>query len=94
VEEARRDGMLDFRETRITAQAACSLPGFLYSWYRPDGRLGAEEVVQELTVLVARLLGLQDQRGLPSATLVAGAGSGAAREEASSRLSARSENTR
>ena len=94
MEEARRDGMLDFRETRITAQAACSLPGFLYNWYRPDGRLGAEEVVQELTALVARMLGLQDQRGLPSATLVPGAGAGAAREVASSRLSARSENTR
>ena len=94
LEEARRDGMLDFRETRITAQAACSLPGFLYNWYRPDGRLGAEEVVQELTGLVARMLGLQDQRGLPSATLVPGAGAGAAREVASSRLSARSENTR
>jgi hypothetical protein len=34
----RRDGKFDFNETRITALAACGLPGFLYAWYRPDGR--------------------------------------------------------
>lgn len=39
LEEARSDGDLDFQDTRITAFAALSLPGFLYSWYRPDGRL-------------------------------------------------------
>ena len=94
LERGRDDGMFEFNDTKITALAACSLPGFLYNWYRPDGRLGAEEVVQALTALVARMLGLQDQRGPPSATLVAGAGAGAAREVASSRLSARSENTR
>jgi AcrR family transcriptional regulator len=59
MEEARRDGMLDFNETRITALAACSLPGFLYSWYRPDGRLAPEEMVQELTQLAWRVIGLR-----------------------------------
>ena len=29
----------------------CSLPGFLYSWYRPDGRLSPDEVVAELSKL-------------------------------------------
>ena len=59
MEEARRDGTLDFNETRITALAACSLPGFLYSWYRPDGRLAPEEMVQELTQLAWRVIGLR-----------------------------------
>jgi hypothetical protein len=59
MEEARRDGMLDFNETRITALAACSLPGFLYSWYRPDGRLSPEAMVQELTQLAWRVIGLR-----------------------------------
>jgi AcrR family transcriptional regulator len=59
MEEARRDGMLDFNETRITALAACSLPGFLYSWYRPDGRLSPEEMVRELTQLAWRVIGLR-----------------------------------
>ena len=59
MEEGRRAGHFDFSETRITAQAACSLPGFLYHWYRPDGRLPPEQVVQELTGLAGRVLGLR-----------------------------------
>jgi AcrR family transcriptional regulator len=59
LEEARRDGDLDFVETKITAFAALSLPGFLYSWYRPDGRLSPDEVVGELSRLAWRVLGLR-----------------------------------
>ncbi|GAA4357451.1 TetR/AcrR family transcriptional regulator [Variovorax defluvii] len=61
LEEARRDGDLDFRETKLTALAALSLPGFLYSWYRPEGRLSPEEVVAELTRLSWRVLGLRER---------------------------------
>lgn len=59
LEEARADGDLDFTETKITALAACSLPGFLYSWYRPGGRLSPDEVVAELTRLASRVIGLR-----------------------------------
>ena len=59
MEQARREGTLDFRETKITALAACSLPGFLYSWYRPDGRLSPDQVVSELTALAWRVIGLR-----------------------------------
>ncbi len=59
LEEGRASGHLDFRVTRITAQAACSLPGFLYNWYRPGGRLGTAEMVAELTELASRVLGLR-----------------------------------
>ena len=59
LEAGRQEGMFDFRETRITAQAACSLPGFLYNWYRPDGRLSLDEVVHELSLLAYRVLGLR-----------------------------------
>lgn len=62
LEEGRRDGMFEFNDTKITALAACSLPGFLYNWYRPDGRLPAEEVVQELATLSYRVLGLRTRR--------------------------------
>ena len=58
LEQGRRDGSFDFSETRITAMAACSLPGFLYAWYRPDGRLGPEEMVRELSKLAWRVIGL------------------------------------
>ena len=59
LEQGRADGAFDFDETRVTAQAACSLPGFLYNWYRPDGRMAPETMVQELTRLAGRVLGLK-----------------------------------
>lgn len=59
LEEARRDGDLDFRDTRITALAACSLPGFLYTWYRPDGRLSPDALAAELAQLASRVIGLR-----------------------------------
>ncbi|RZI77403.1 MAG: TetR/AcrR family transcriptional regulator [Variovorax sp.] len=60
LEQARRDGDLDFDDTKITALAACSLPGFLYTWYRPDGRLSPDEVVAALGKLAWRVLGLKN----------------------------------
>ncbi|WP_343051566.1 TetR/AcrR family transcriptional regulator [Pseudaquabacterium terrae] len=58
MEQARAEGTLDFAETKVTALAACSIPGFLYSWYRPEGRLDSESMVQELTALAWRVIGL------------------------------------
>ncbi|MCW5234438.1 TetR/AcrR family transcriptional regulator [Verminephrobacter eiseniae] len=62
LDEGRRDGMFEFNDTKVTALAACSLPGFLYHWYRPDGRLAPEELVQELAHLAWRVLGLRRKR--------------------------------
>lgn len=66
LEAGRRSGHLRFNETRITALAACSLPGFLYSWYRPDGRLPPEAMVQELASLAWRVIGLQPAGPAPA----------------------------
>lgn len=66
LEEGRRDGMFEFNDTKITALAACSLPGFLYNWYRPDGRLPADEVARELATLAWRVLGLRTRRRPPA----------------------------
>ena len=62
LEQGREDGMFEFNDTKITALAACSLPGFLYNWYRPDGRLSQDEVAQELAQLAWRVLGLRRTR--------------------------------
>ena len=62
LEMGRDDGMFEFNDTKITALAACSLPGFLYNWYRPDGRLSQDEVAQELAQLAWRVLGLRRTR--------------------------------
>jgi AcrR family transcriptional regulator len=62
LEEARREGTLHFNDTRLTALAACSIAGFMYSWYRPDGRLAPDEVVHELSQLAWRVIGLRRTR--------------------------------
>ena len=62
LEQGRAEGSFDFDDTRVTAQAACSLPGFLYNWYRPDGRMPQDEVAQELAQLAWRVLGLRRTR--------------------------------
>ena len=57
--QGRAEGWFDGGEVRIAAQAACSIPGFLYQWYRPDGRLSACAMEDELTHLACRLLGIR-----------------------------------
>jgi AcrR family transcriptional regulator len=59
LEEARNDGDLDFGDAKITALAACSLPGFCYTWYRPDGRLSTDEMVRTLCSYAWRVIGLR-----------------------------------
>jgi AcrR family transcriptional regulator len=59
LEQGRREGTLAFGETRLTAVAACSLPGFMYTWYRPDGRLPPAEVARELLAMTLRVIGLR-----------------------------------
>ena len=66
LEQGRAEGSFDFDDTLVTAQAACSLPGFLYNWYRPDGRMPPEAMVQQLTRLAGRVLGLRAPLGKPS----------------------------
>ena len=58
LEQGRHDGDFDFGDTMVTALAACSLPGFLYTWYRPGGRLTQEQTVAELSRLAWRVLGM------------------------------------
>ncbi len=59
LEQGRRDGTLEFNETRLTALATCSLPGFVHTWYRPDGRLSPDEVAHELVGMALRVIGLR-----------------------------------
>ncbi|MFT3778435.1 MAG: TetR/AcrR family transcriptional regulator [Ottowia sp.] len=62
LEEGRADGMLDFEDTKVTALAACSLTGFLFYWYRPDGRLPPEAMIKKLTEASCRVIGLRRRR--------------------------------
>ena len=59
LEQGRREGTLEFTDARLTARAVSSLPGFLYTWYRPDGRLPPAELTRELVTMALRLIGLR-----------------------------------
>lgn len=59
LEQGRREGTLEFTDARLTARAVSSLPGFLYTWYRPDGRLPPAELTRELVAMALRLIGLR-----------------------------------
>jgi AcrR family transcriptional regulator len=66
LEDGREEGWFDFSETRITAQAACSVSGFLYTWYKPEGRLDVDTIVAELVEIACRALGLRKTRRKPA----------------------------
>lgn len=59
LEQARADGTAEFENTMVCALAACSIPGFLYNWYRPDGPLSPDEMVRVLTAAALRVIGLR-----------------------------------
>ena len=59
MEAGRRDGQLDFEDAAVTAKAMGGAVGFMYTWYRPDGRLPPGELVEQLTGTLYRMIGLR-----------------------------------
>lgn len=69
MEEGRRNGRLDFDDAGITAKAMGGVVGFMYTWYRPDGRLPPEAVTERLTTTLATMIGLRLPRARTRAPL-------------------------
>jgi AcrR family transcriptional regulator len=65
MEQGRRDGALCFEDTTVTARAMGGAVGFIYTWYRPDGRLPPEELADRLTATLFRMIGLNDAASRP-----------------------------
>ena len=59
MEQGRHEGRLDFEDAAVTAKAMGGAVGFMYTWYRPDGRLPPEELVARLTGTLYRMIGLR-----------------------------------
>lgn len=63
LEQARRDGDLDFEDTKLTALAIGSVAGFMYTWYKPDGRIVPQDMVEELTRILLKIAGADTRKG-------------------------------
>lgn len=59
MEQGRRDGQLDFEDAALTAKAMGGVVGFMYTWYRPEGRLPPEQLVARLTGTLYLMIGLR-----------------------------------
>ena len=59
LEQGRREGKLEFEDAALTAKAMGGVVGFMYTWYRPDGRLSAEELAARLTGTLYLMIGLR-----------------------------------
>ena len=59
MDEGRRDGKLSFEDTTVTAMAMGGAVGFMYTWYRPEGRLPPDELVGRLTATLFKMIGLR-----------------------------------
>ena len=59
MEEGRRQGKLSFEDATVTAMAMGGAVGFMYTWYRPDGRLPPDELVSRLTATLCKMIGLR-----------------------------------
>jgi len=60
LEQGRNDGELDFVDTKFTAIGIGSIAGFLYTWYKPDGAIGPDEMVAQLMHLLLKIAGARE----------------------------------
>lgn len=63
LEEARGDGDLEFDDAKLTSLAIGSIAGFMYTWYKPEGRLSPDEMVEEMTRILLKIAGVRVQKG-------------------------------
>ena len=59
MEEGRRQGTLSFDDTTVTAMSMGGVVGFMYTWYRPDGRLPPDQLAERLTATLFKMIGLR-----------------------------------
>lgn len=56
LEEGQKEGRFDLADPAVAAFAISGLVGWVHRWFRPDGRLSAEEVSRHLAELVQRMV--------------------------------------
>jgi len=63
LEEARDDGELDFDDAKLTALSIGSIAGFMYTWYKPEGRLSPDAMIEEMTRILLKIAGVRSEAG-------------------------------
>ena len=58
MDEGRRQRTLSFEDTTVTAMAMGGAVGFMYTWYHPEGRLPPDQLVQQLSATLFKMIGL------------------------------------
>lgn len=59
LEQGRAEGDLEFGNATLTSHAIGSVVGFMYTWYRPDGPLGQEDMALEITRIMMNIAGFR-----------------------------------
>ena len=57
LEEGRDSGEFDFDNTRLTSIAIGSVAGFMYTWYKPEGKIKPDEMTEQLTNILLKIAG-------------------------------------
>ncbi len=57
LEAGRDEGALLFENTKLTALAVGSVIGFMYTWYKPGGQIGAAEMADQITSILLKIVG-------------------------------------
>lgn len=57
LEEGKRDGDCDFENAKLTALAIGGVAASLYTWYKPDGEIPPEEMVEQLAQIMLKIAG-------------------------------------
>lgn len=57
--DGREEGVFTFRDLSLTAMALISMCEYVFTWFKPDGRLAASDVADLYTKFAGRLVGAE-----------------------------------
>ncbi|HJV52206.1 MAG TPA: TetR/AcrR family transcriptional regulator [Noviherbaspirillum sp.] len=63
LEEGKRDGDCDFENAKLTALAIGGVATSLYTWYKPDGEIAPDAMVEQLARIMLKIAGARPADG-------------------------------
>jgi len=59
LEQARDEGSVEFGNLTLTSHAIGSVVGFMYTWYKPGGPIGQDDMAVEITRILMNIAGFR-----------------------------------